>query len=177
MRCVSSLPIVFLRPFSLLVSLSVMLEFTAWVVFFFSWLKFPVGFFFSVWFLFSSVLFLSKKKKMNKTNSTEIDQQRENEWRGAGTSFSDVIIILFPHVTLKHERIIYLSLRPILGVFFSFFSLLFFCVCTLLFRSVVVVALFQAYIDRGHETLKRLNWPVTLGHDPLHRIVVCSRTG
>jgi hypothetical protein len=83
--------------------------------------------FFLVWFLFSSVLFLSKKKKMNKTNSTEIDQQRENEWRGAGTSFSDVIIILFPHVTLKHERIIYLSLRPILGFFFlSFFY--FFCV-------------------------------------------------
>jgi hypothetical protein len=127
--------------------------------------------FFLVWFLFSSVLFLSKKKKMNKTNSTEIDQQRENEWRGAGTSFSDVIIILFPHVTLKHERIIYLSLRPILGFFFFLFFTFF--VCTLLFRSVVVVALFQAYIDRGHETLKRLNWPVTLGHDPLHRIVVC----
>ena len=110
---------------------------------------------------------------MNKTNSTEIDQQRENEWRGggAGTSFSDVIIILFPHVTLKHERIIYLSLRPILGFFFflSFLSFFFFCVCV----YVVFPFCCCCCVIPGLYRSRTYNWPVTLGHDPLHRIVVC----
>ena len=172
MRCVSSLPNVFLRPFSLLVSLSLC---NAWVhhlscVFLLAKISRRLFFFGLVSFLFSSILV---KEKMNKTNSTEIDQQRENEWRGGGRNI--IFWRYYNIIPARHAetRTNYFFISsPYFGVFFflSVLSFFFFCVC------VYVVFPFCCCcccVIPGLYRSRTYNWPVTLGHDPLHRIVVC----